>query len=195
MWFGKLPTSIETTKKFHYKKIERYNSAQEHSQETQFPIHPNSLSLTRQENTILLLMWVLLGFQELLFHQFSITTYHKARTHTHTHTHTHIYVTLSSWLLGFQMQLVFDLDDQIGLWQFKPHGPSNNKSPPWLESIKLHQQTPPSPPPQPLKAYKLQTSTKSKQPLNLSIGTVFVNILDDSQILFFCSDPISSTSL
>ena len=37
---------------FHY-KIRRYNSAQEHSQETQFPIHPNSLSPTRQENTII----------------------------------------------------------------------------------------------------------------------------------------------
>ena len=37
---------------FHY-KIRRYNSAQEHSQETQFLIHPNSLSPTRQENTIL----------------------------------------------------------------------------------------------------------------------------------------------
>ena len=37
---------------FHY-KIRRYNSAQEHSQETQFPIHPNSLSPTIQENTIL----------------------------------------------------------------------------------------------------------------------------------------------
>ena len=32
---------------FHY-KIKRYNSAQEHSQKTQFPIHPNSLSPTRQ---------------------------------------------------------------------------------------------------------------------------------------------------
>ena len=30
----------------------RYNSAQEHSQETQFPIHLNSFSPTRQENTI-----------------------------------------------------------------------------------------------------------------------------------------------
>ena len=65
-WFGKLPTSTETTKKFHYKKIGRYNSAQEHSQETQIPIHPNSLSPTRQENTILLLMRLLLGFLELL---------------------------------------------------------------------------------------------------------------------------------
>ena len=40
MWFGKLPTSTETTEKFHYKKIGRYNSAQEHSQETQIPITP-----------------------------------------------------------------------------------------------------------------------------------------------------------
>ena len=50
-WFGNLPTSTEL-QGFHY-KIRRYNSAQEHSQETQFPIHPNSLSPTRQENTIL----------------------------------------------------------------------------------------------------------------------------------------------
>ena len=50
-WFGNLPTSTEL-QGFHY-KIRRYNSAQEHSQETQFPIHHNSLSPTRQENTIL----------------------------------------------------------------------------------------------------------------------------------------------
>ena len=37
---------------FHY-KIRKYNSAQEHSQETQFPIHSNSLSPIKQENTIL----------------------------------------------------------------------------------------------------------------------------------------------
>ena len=51
MWFGNLPTSTEL-QGFHY-KIMRYNSAQEYSQETQFPIHPNSFSTTRQENTIL----------------------------------------------------------------------------------------------------------------------------------------------
>ena len=34
-----------------------------------------------------------------------------------------------------------------------------NKSPPWLELIKLHEQTPPLAPPQPLRAYKLQIST------------------------------------
>ena len=50
-WFGNLSTSTEL-QGFHY-KIRRYNSAQEHSQETQFPIHPNTLSPTRQENTIL----------------------------------------------------------------------------------------------------------------------------------------------
>ena len=50
-WFGNFPTSTEL-QGFHY-KIRRYNSTQEHSQETQFPIHPNSLSPTRQENTIL----------------------------------------------------------------------------------------------------------------------------------------------
>ena len=50
-WFGNLPTSTEL-QRFHY-KIRRYNSTQENSQETQFPIHPNSLLPTRQENTIL----------------------------------------------------------------------------------------------------------------------------------------------
>ena len=59
-WFGKLPTSTETMEKFHYKKIGRYNSAQEHSQETQIPIHPNSLSPIRKDNSILLLMRLLL---------------------------------------------------------------------------------------------------------------------------------------
>ena len=44
-WFGNLPTSTEL-QGFYY-KIRRYNSAQEHSQETQFSIHPNSLSPTR----------------------------------------------------------------------------------------------------------------------------------------------------
>ena len=43
-------------------KIGRYNNAQEYYQETQIPIHHNSLSPTRQENTILLLMQLLLGF-------------------------------------------------------------------------------------------------------------------------------------
>ena len=51
MWFGNLLTSTEL-QGFHY-KIRKYNSAQEHSQETQFPIHPNSLLPIRQEKTIL----------------------------------------------------------------------------------------------------------------------------------------------
>ena len=50
-WFGNLPTFTEL-QGFHYYQG-KYNSAQEHSQETQFPIHPNSFSPTRQENTIL----------------------------------------------------------------------------------------------------------------------------------------------
>ena len=56
-WFGNLPTSTKL-QGFYY-KIRRYNSAQEHSQETQFPIHHNSLSPTKQENTIFLLMRLL----------------------------------------------------------------------------------------------------------------------------------------
>ena len=51
MWFGNLPTSMEL-QGFHY-KIRRYSNAQKHSQETQFPITPSTLSPTRQENTIL----------------------------------------------------------------------------------------------------------------------------------------------
>jgi len=40
MWFDKLPTSTEMAEKFHYKKLGRYNSTQEHSQETQISIRP-----------------------------------------------------------------------------------------------------------------------------------------------------------
>ena len=45
-------------------KIGKCNSAQIYSQETQIPIHPNSIlpTTTRQENTIRLLMRLLLGF-------------------------------------------------------------------------------------------------------------------------------------
>ena len=46
-----MPTSTEL-QEFHYYQG-KYNSAQEHFQETQIPIHPNSLSPTRQKNTIL----------------------------------------------------------------------------------------------------------------------------------------------
>ena len=50
--------------------------------------------------------------------------------------------------------------DPMGLWQNSSHTTHHiNKSPPWLELIKLHYQTSPSPPPQPLRAHKLQTST------------------------------------
>ena len=60
-WFGKLLTSTATTEKFHH-KIKRYNSAQEHSQETQIPIH--HLSHPQDKKTL----FFLLGFQELLSH-------------------------------------------------------------------------------------------------------------------------------
>ena len=63
-WFGNLPTSMELQGFYYYQG--KYNSAQEHSQETQFPIHPNSFSPTRQENTIFLLMRLLLGFRNSL---------------------------------------------------------------------------------------------------------------------------------
>ena len=75
MWFGNLPTSTEL-QGFHY-KIRRYNSAQEHSQETQFPIHPNSLSPTRQENTILS-SYMAARLLEIISNYFSqLALYHK----------------------------------------------------------------------------------------------------------------------
>ena len=92
-WFGNLPTFTEL-QGFHYYQG-KYNSVQEHSQETQFPIHPNSLSPTRQENTILSSYATarLLGIISIINSLF-LAAYHKARarTHTHTHTHTHIFI-------------------------------------------------------------------------------------------------------
>ena len=73
-WFGNLPTSTEL-QGFHY-KIRRYNSAQEHSQETQFPIHPNSLSPTRQENTILS-SYAAARLLGIISNSHSLTYYHK----------------------------------------------------------------------------------------------------------------------
>ena len=113
-WFGNLPMSTEL-QKFHY-KIRRYNSAQEHSQETQFQIHPNSLSFTGQEITILLLMRLLLGFRNSL--------------HTHSYNlisnliyiFIYIYIYMSkSAALG----IIFLVEFGLGLWQFKPHGPTS----------------------------------------------------------------------
>ena len=107
-WFGNLPTSTEL-QGFHY-KIRRYNSAQEHSQETQFPIHLNSLSPTRQENTIFLLMRLLLGFRNSL------------HTHGYNIISNLIYIYMSkSAALG----IIFLVEFGLGFWQFKPHEPTS----------------------------------------------------------------------
>ena len=110
-WFGNLLTSTEL-QGFHY-KIRRYNSAQEHSQETQFSIHPNSLSPTRQENTILLLMWLLLGFR-------NYSTHTRLQLNLKPNIYIYIYISKSA-ALGIIFLVEFDL----GLWQFKPHGPTS----------------------------------------------------------------------
>ena len=114
MWFGNLPTSMEL-QGFHY-KIMRYNSAQEHSQETQFLIHPNSLSPTRQENTILSSYAGarLLGIFILLS---SLALYHKPNIY--------IYIYRSA-VLGIIILVEFGLlVTYMGLWQFKPHRPTS----------------------------------------------------------------------
>ena len=69
---------------FHY-KIRRYNNALEHSQETQIPIHPNSLSPIRQENTILSSYAAarLLGIISII-NSLLLTTYHKAHIYIYT---------------------------------------------------------------------------------------------------------------
>ena len=94
---------------FHY-KIRRYNSAQEHSQETQFPIHPNSLSPTRQENTILS-SYMAARLLEIISNYFSqLALYHKPNIY--------IYIFIIGRLLqgvtillvlGFLILLVFGL--------------------------------------------------------------------------------------
>ena len=77
-----LPTSTEL-QGFHYYQG-KYNSAQEHSQETQIPIHPNSLSPIRQENTILssYVAARLLGIISII-NSLLLTTYHKAHIYIH----------------------------------------------------------------------------------------------------------------
>ena len=137
MWFGNLPTSTEL-QGFHY-KIRRYNSVQEHSQETQFPIHPNSLSSIRQENTIL-------------------SSYAAARllgnffffySHGLPYITNLIYIYIyRSAILGIIILVEFGFTcDFHGLMAIQATRAHFNKSPPWLELIKLYEQNPPSPPP------------------------------------------------
>ena len=138
-WFGNLLTSTEL-QGFHY-KIRRYNSAREHSQETQFPIHHNSLSPTRQEKTILSSYAAAARFLGITLSSILFFLPHIIK-------HIYIHVTLSSRLLGFLIQLVlgqFLWPDWawlglMGLWQNSSHTSRThfNKSPPWLELIKLH---------------------------------------------------------
>ena len=128
---------------FHY-KIRRYNSAQEHSQKTQFPIHPNSFSPTRQENTILSsyatarLLGIISNYFYFVLH---ITTY--------------IYICVCVCVcvisqvdksIPFTIRILSTYID-LGLAIQATHTAHFNKSPPWLELIKLYKQTPPSPPP------------------------------------------------
>ena len=113
-WFGNLPISTEL-QEFHY-KIRRYNSAQEHSQENQFQIHPNYLSSTRQENTMLLLMQLLLGFRN------SLHTHGYNLISNLIYVYIYIYIYISkSVALGIISLVEFGL----GLWQFRPHGPTS----------------------------------------------------------------------
>ena len=76
-----MPTSTEL-QGFHYYQG-KYNSAQEHSQETQIPIHPNSLSPTRQEHTILSSYAAarLLGIISII-NSLLLAAYHKAHIYT-----------------------------------------------------------------------------------------------------------------
>ena len=80
-WFGNLPTSTEL-QGFHYYQG-KYNNAQEHSKKTQIPIHPNSLSLTRQENPTLSSYAAarLLGIISII-NSLLLAAYHKAHIYT-----------------------------------------------------------------------------------------------------------------
>ena len=69
MWLGKLPTSTATMEKFHYKKLGRYNSTQEHYQETKIPITPShslietiSIEADCLSNSLFSYMAALLGY-------------------------------------------------------------------------------------------------------------------------------------
>ena len=102
---------------FHY-KIRRYNSAQEHSQKTQFPIHPNSFSPTRQENTILSsyatarLLGIISNYFYFVLH---ITTY------IYICVCVCVCVLLAKSTRAFPLQLGFYQLTLTWAWQFKPH--------------------------------------------------------------------------
>ena len=140
-----MPTSTELQGFHHYQG--KYNSAQEHSQETQIPIHPNSLSPTRQEHTILSSYAAarLLGIISII-NSLLLAAYHKAHIYT-------CYFIKSA--PGIPNTTCISSISMIGLGLVRPYElvaiqatrAHFNKSPPWLELIKLHEQTPPLPPP------------------------------------------------
>ena len=75
---------------------------------------------------------------------------------------------LLMWLLGYQELFLTATLNTIYIYIYIKVGRKGisyykqdlvNKFPPWLELIKLHEQTPPLAPPQPLRAHKLQIST------------------------------------
>ena len=86
-------------------------------------LHPNLLSPTRQENTIL-------------------SSYAATRL---------LGIFLLSWLaLNLKPNIyiyIYICQSQLGLVAIQATRAHFNKSPPWLELIKLHEQTPPLPPP------------------------------------------------
>ena len=115
-WFCNLPTSTEL-QRFHY-KIRRYNSAQEHSQETQFPIHPNSLSSTKQENTILS-SYATVRLLGLISNSYSLP-------YITNLIYIYIYIYMGRLVLGIILLVEFGLlVTYMGLWQFKPHRPTS----------------------------------------------------------------------
>ena len=115
-WFGNLPTSTELQGFYYYQG--KYNSAQKHSQETQISIHPNSLSPTIQENTILSSYAAarLLGI---------ISNSHSLPCITNL-IYIYIYIYMGRLVLGIIILVEFGLlVTYMGLWQFKPHGPTS----------------------------------------------------------------------
>ena len=93
----------------------------------------------------------LLGIFFFFFLLSRLALYHKPNIY--------IYIYRSA-VLGIIILVEFDFTcDLHGLVAIQATWAHFNKSPPWLELIKLHEQTPPSPPPEALRAHKLQTST------------------------------------
>ena len=121
-WFDNLPTSTEL-QGFHY-KIRRYNSAQEHSQEIQFPI-TLALSHIKNKNRSWLPLSSLFSLMRLLTRLIGISLYFHS-TQLQLKYNIYIYIYIKVGWIRFPItnrirskQSEFRLD--LGLWQFKPH--------------------------------------------------------------------------